>query len=277
MILIEKSLLTTKYGVAGLLIYNDGSTPERYPPASGRVHPDTTFPALSLSYQTGTNLVNAAGNLITDACMRIIISTTKFPSPVGSICAHTVAGDATQTIVIGSHSNSVPAGSGINDDGSGSATNLILATNLARLFQSSSYPPYKYRVEFCYELGGGSDYASFLTAGIVISGLNAGVSDVKTKEERDYYDQMFGQGKGGIAGVTYDHCYHDFCDSLANINPLVHYKLTQAAAYVLEYLGRHDDLRLYLYPQSEIQQLERLLLHKSTRKYNAQTEFYKKN
>ncbi|CAF4925756.1 unnamed protein product [Rotaria sp. Silwood1] len=127
------------------------------------------------------------------------------------------------------------------------------------------------------ELGGGSDYASFLTAGIVISGLNAGVSDVKTKEERDYYDQMFGQGKGGIAGVTYDHCYHDFCDSLANINPLVHYKLTQAAAYVLEYLGRHDDLRLYLYPQSEIQQLERLLLHKSTRKYNAQTEFYKKN
>ncbi|CAF4925746.1 unnamed protein product, partial [Rotaria sp. Silwood1] len=58
----------TKYGVAGLLIYNDGSTPERYPPASGRVHPDTTFPALSLSYQTGTNLVNAAGNLITNAC-----------------------------------------------------------------------------------------------------------------------------------------------------------------------------------------------------------------
>ncbi|CAF4029032.1 unnamed protein product, partial [Rotaria sordida] len=361
----EKSLLAAKYGVAGLLIYNDGSTPERYPAASVRVHPDTTFPALSLSYQAGANLMNAAVNLITNACVRIIISTTKFPSPVGNICAHTVTGDATQTIVIGSHSDSVPAGPGINDDGSGSATNLALATNLARLFQSSSYLPYKYRVKSCWwsaeevglvgsdyhvsqanhsttegehfsdylvnlnydmlgsssfqigiydgnsanfsttpskaipssirlthlfrdwfirqnlpynisELGGGSDYASFLAAGIVISGLNAGVNDVKTKEQRDYYDRMLGQGKGGIAAMTYNPCYYNFCDSLANINLLVHYKLTQVAAYLLEYLGRHDDLRPYLYPQSEIQQLERLLLHKSTRKYNAQTEFYKK-
>jgi Zn-dependent M28 family amino/carboxypeptidase len=236
---------------------------------------------------------------------------------------------------------------------------------LARLFQSSSYPPYKYRVKFCWwgaeevgivgsdyhvsqanqsiiegerlsdylvnfnydmlgspnfqmgiydgnsanfsttppkaipgsirltqlfrdwfisqnlpyniiELGGASDYASFLAAGIVISGLNAGIDDIKTKEERDYYDRMLGQGKGGIAGVVHDPCYHDSCDSLANINPLGYHKLSQGAAYVLEYLGRHSDLRSYLYPQAEIHQLERSLLHKSTQKYNAQREFYKK-
>lgn len=34
--------------------------------------------------------------------------------------------------------------------GSGSAANLVLATTLARLFQSPTYPLYKYRVRFCW-------------------------------------------------------------------------------------------------------------------------------
>jgi hypothetical protein len=114
---IDKSLLAAKYGVAGLLIYNDGATPERNPPISASVDQDTTFPALFLSYQIGTTLVNATQDLTTNASVRIRISTTKGPSPVGNICAHTVTGDATQTIVIGSHSDSVPAGPGINDNG----------------------------------------------------------------------------------------------------------------------------------------------------------------
>ncbi len=67
------------------------------------------------------------------------------------------------------------------------------------------------------ELGGGSDYASFLAAHIAISGLNSGTSDEKTKKERDYYDRMLSQGKGGTAAVAHDPCYHDFCNSLANI------------------------------------------------------------
>ena len=249
--------------------------------------------------------------------------------------------------------------------GSGSATNLVLATNLARLFQTSSYPLYKYRVKFCwwgaeevglvgseyhvsqanqsttegerisdylvnlnydmlgspnfemsiydgdsadrnttpskaipgsirlthlfrdwfisqnlpYNMGkfdGRSDYGPFLAAGIVASGLGAGADGRKTKEERDYYNQMLGQGKGGIAGVIYDPCYHQSCDSLDNINPLVYEKLTQGAAYVLEYLGRHSDLQSYLYPPAAIRQLERSSPYKPIRKYNAQNEFHRK-
>ena len=41
----------------------------------------------------------------------------NLPFPVGNICADTPTGDITQTIVIGSHSDSVPAGPGINDNG----------------------------------------------------------------------------------------------------------------------------------------------------------------
>ena len=40
--------------------------------------------------------------------------------------------DATATIVVGSHLDSVPAGAGINDNGSGSATNLEMALDLYR-------------------------------------------------------------------------------------------------------------------------------------------------
>ncbi|UJR19070.1 hypothetical protein I4U23_022201 [Adineta vaga] len=360
----EKSILATKYNVAGLLMYNDGTSSDRYLPVSGRVDQNTTFPALSLSYQIGIKSLNAIQNS-TNVFVQIHISTTKYPESVGNICAHTITGDATQTIVIGSHTDSVADGPGINDDGSGTATNLVLATNLAHLFQTSSYPSYKYRVKFCWwgaeevgivgsgyhvsqatlstipgerisdylvnlnydmlgspnfqmgiydgntanfsttppkalpgsirltelfrdwfisqnlpytisELGGGSDYASFLAAGIAISGLNSGISDKKPKEERDYYNRLLGQGNGGIANAEYDPCYHQSCDSLANINPLGHEKLSKAAAYVLEYLGRHSDLRSYLYPAEEIRQLEKTSSYKAREKYDVENEFYRK-
>jgi hypothetical protein len=113
----EKSALAAKYGVAGLLIYNDGATPERNPPITASVQQGVTFPALFLSYQTGTTLANMAQNVTMNAQVTIRISGSVGPVPIGNICAHTVTGDATQTIVIGSHSDGVPAGPGINDNG----------------------------------------------------------------------------------------------------------------------------------------------------------------
>ncbi|CAF1634006.1 unnamed protein product, partial [Adineta ricciae] len=95
----EKSLLAARYGVAGLLIYNDGTSLDRYSPASGRVDENVIFPALSLSYQVGTKLLNTIENLKTNVFIKIHLSTSKYPEPVGNICAHTVTGNATKTIV----------------------------------------------------------------------------------------------------------------------------------------------------------------------------------
>jgi Zn-dependent M28 family amino/carboxypeptidase len=47
----------------------------------------------------------------------ISIDANNVAVPVGKICADTLTGNATQTIVIGSPSDSVPAGPGINDNG----------------------------------------------------------------------------------------------------------------------------------------------------------------
>jgi Zn-dependent M28 family amino/carboxypeptidase len=147
----------------------------------------------------------------------------------------------------------------------------IRLTNLFRDWFISQKLPFNMS-----EFSGRSDYGPFLAAGIVASGLDAGADGTKSKEERDYYDRMLGQGKGGIAGAIHDPCYHLYCDSVANINPLAYEKLTKGAAYALEYLGRHPDLRSYWYPQAQIRQLEASSLHRSTRKYNAQNEFYRK-
>jgi len=225
--------------------------------------------------------------------------------------------------------------------GSGSAANLALAVALARLFRTSTYPKYKYRVRFCWwgaeEAGllgsdhhvkqaknstivgerlsdylinlnydmigspnyffgiydgrtannntpsqalpgsnkitalfrdwfirqklpwdytafdGGSDYGPFLAEGIVAGGLFSGATKMKTVEQRNRYDEILGQGLGGIPNTIYDPCYHQPCDSIQSINVFGYEKMVQAAAYVLEFLGQQEDLTTWLYPPTEIQ------------------------
>ncbi|CAF1357287.1 unnamed protein product, partial [Adineta ricciae] len=147
----DKGALAAKYNVQALLIYNDGASPDRISPIAIGLGQQNNLPALFLSYPVGQALADAALNATTNTGVRLIINVENLPlSPIGNICADTPTGDATQTIVIGSHSDSVPAGPGINDNGSGSAANLGLAIALARLFQTSSYEKYKYRIRFCW-------------------------------------------------------------------------------------------------------------------------------
>jgi len=109
----EKSILAEKYGVKGLLIYNDGTAPDRMQPIQGvRNNLNTTIPAYFLSYNLGMQLVNAGTNA--GIMMNIDVSDAN---GIGNICADTKTGDKTKTIVIGSHSDGVPAGNGINDNG----------------------------------------------------------------------------------------------------------------------------------------------------------------
>jgi len=244
--------------------------------------------------------------------------------------------------------------------GSGSAANLGLAIALARLFQTSAYEKYKYRVRFCWwgaeEIGllgsddhvkkakvstvvgerlddylinlnydmlgspnyifgiydgrtannatptqalpgsnkitalfkgwfeqqnlpwdytdfsGRSDYGPFLAEGIVAGGLFSGGDDIKTQEQRDRYDQKLGQGMGGIAGAIQDPCYHQACDSIQNINQFAYEKMVQAAAYVLEYLARQDNLKEWLYPEGRSSRSDE---QSSRRKYDSINEYFR--
>jgi Zn-dependent M28 family amino/carboxypeptidase len=57
---------------------------------------------------------------------------------------------------------------------------------------------------------GRSDYGPFIAAGIPSGGLFTGAEGIKTAEEAAIW--------GGTAGLAYDPCYHQACDTFANNN-----------------------------------------------------------
>jgi hypothetical protein len=114
----EKAILASKYNVAGVLFYNDGTSSDRIPPIYITLGQTNELRALFLSYTLGKALADAAQNPSNNVGVRMIISfADESTVSVGNICADTPTGDNTQTIVIGSHSDGVPAGPGINDNG----------------------------------------------------------------------------------------------------------------------------------------------------------------
>jgi len=57
---------------------------------------------------------------------------------------------------------------------------------------------------------GRSDYGPFIAVGIPAGGLFTGAEGLKTAEEQSIW--------GGTAGAQYDTCYHQACDTFANVN-----------------------------------------------------------
>ena len=104
---LEKFALALRKNISGFLVYNDGLAVDRLGPLKNIRAPfNNTLPALFLSYAAGLSL-------ILDNITRIYIKVQFIslpPTIVTNICADTKFGDPNQTIVVGSHSDSVAAG-----------------------------------------------------------------------------------------------------------------------------------------------------------------------
>ncbi|WP_412542075.1 M28 family peptidase [Longispora sp. K20-0274] len=199
-------------------------------------------------------------------------------------------GDTNNTVMFGAHLDSVSAGPGINDNGSGSATILETALVLAAQnptmtkhvrfgwwtdeeqglngskfyvnslsstaraaikgyynfdmvasknggyfinnVNSTTSAPMK---EYWTSLGlapqenvegqGRSDDYSFQNGGIPTSGYATGASATKTSAEATKW--------GGQAGQPYDSCYHQSCDTTANINATALNRSADGVAYTI--------------------------------------------
>jgi aminopeptidase S len=197
-------------------------------------------------------------------------------------------------VLLGAHLDSVAAGPGVNDNGSGTALVLEVARQARRLgvkptrglrfafwgaeelglvgssayaqrlspaerdriagvlnfdmvgspnfgrfvYDGDSQPPGSTRIEQLFRdyfaahrqpveeisLGGASDHAPFAEAGIPVGGLFTGADAAKTSAQADRF--------GGRAGRAYDSCYHQSCDTLANINFAALSQMADAAAVV---------------------------------------------
>jgi Zn-dependent M28 family amino/carboxypeptidase len=76
---------------------------------------------------------------------------------------------------------------------------------------------------------GRSDYGPFIDAGIPAGGLFTGAEGVKTATQAAVY--------GGTAGLAYDPCYHQACDTSGNLSDTAFDQMSDAAATVLVEYG----------------------------------------
>jgi aminopeptidase Y len=123
----NKSSLAGKYGAKGALIYDPAS--EEIMAGTLGEPTNTTVGTLGISLSTANNLIaqKAAGvpvkiNMFIAAYVGFI--KTK------NIIADTIHGDKGNIVALGAHSDSVEAGPGINDDGSGTISLLNVAKQL---------------------------------------------------------------------------------------------------------------------------------------------------
>ena len=290
-------------GAAGVIIYNN------IPGAlNGTLGNGFTLdiPVTSVAQDVGQQLAATPGLV-----MRLKTSTFRGIATTYNVLAETRDGDPNNVIMAGAHLDSVNAGPGIQDNGSGSAAILEVAEQMAKvkprnkvrfawwgaeesgLVGSTYYvntlpaeaqakitlylnfdmigspnhvffiydgndsdavgapagPAGSAQIEALFEsffrqvnepfkgtdFSGRSDYGPFIAVGIPAGGLFTGAEGIKTVEEAALW--------GGTAGVAYDPCYHQACDTYANINLHALDVNSDAVAFaVLQYAMNTEDV-----------------------------------
>ena len=283
-------------GASGVIIYNNAAGP-----VNGTLGATFTLnlAVVGVTAAMGQQLAATAGLV-----MHIRTDTFRGIATSYNVLAESTTGDPDNVVMAGAHLDSVNAGPGIQDNGSGSAAILEVATQMARtkprnkvrfalwgaeesgLVGSTYYvnalsaeersrialylnfdmigspnhvffiydgddsdgvgqgpgPAGSAQIEQLFQgfyearglpfkgsdFSGRSDYGPFILAGIPAGGLFTGAEGIKTAEEANLW--------GGTAGQAYDPCYHQACDTFANVNLLALEVNTDAVAYsVLQY------------------------------------------
>jgi Zn-dependent M28 family amino/carboxypeptidase len=284
-------------GAKAVVIFNEGQPgrTDLFPSAAMDVPID--IPVLKATFRVGSELY--AQTQTGPVTVHVTTDTLSENRPTSNVIGDTWFGRPDSVVVVGAHNDSVPAGPGINDDGSGTATDLEVAEQLGRRqlllrnkvrflffgaeelgllgsyhyvetlsdaerakikvmldFDMLASPNY---VRFVYDgngstfpdasgpngsglvenvflaffaqrnlattptaFDGRSDYVAFTDAGIPAGGIFAGAEGIKTEAEARIY--------GGTAGQPYDSCYHEACDTIANINNTVLDQFSDAVA-----------------------------------------------
>jgi Zn-dependent M28 family amino/carboxypeptidase len=82
---------------------------------------------------------------------------------------------------------------------------------------------------------GRSDYKAFQDNGVAAGGLFSGAEVAKSEAQVAKW--------GGQLGVAFDHCYHQACDDITNLDLAGYDVLADGGAHVLALLAEDPDLR----------------------------------
>jgi Zn-dependent M28 family amino/carboxypeptidase len=112
-------------GATAVFIFNEGQD-GRQDPFAGSLGFTASVPVLGLSYDQGVAL-----SQVTRASVDVVLDVSE--STDVNLIARTAGGDPGLRLVVGAHMDSVAAGPGINDNGSGTAAILEMAIQLVEL------------------------------------------------------------------------------------------------------------------------------------------------
>lgn len=115
-------------GAVAAIIFNRGTEGATGPIAGTLGSPLVQIPAIGASYAVGLDLMNPAGTTV-----QIQSDTESEIRKTWNVLAETATGDPDNVVMAGAHLDSVVAGPGVNDNGSGSATVLEVAEQMAKV------------------------------------------------------------------------------------------------------------------------------------------------
>jgi Zn-dependent M28 family amino/carboxypeptidase len=118
-------------GAVGVILFNEGDTAGRRNALFRSADFGYPLPAVLSSFAVGEELYNAykAGQ---NPAVNLATNGVEVERLYPNVVAETARGDANHMVLVGAHLDSVPAGPGVNDDGSGTSFQLELAEQLAK-------------------------------------------------------------------------------------------------------------------------------------------------
>ena len=133
---VQKLDNAVEAGAAGVILFNEGN-PDRTNVIARGAEPYYPIPAVGASFAVGEELYNAfrTGQSPT---VRMKVDATTTARRQDNVIADSPWGDENSTVVVGAHLDSVPEGPGINDNGSGTMTDLETAEQLAALYERAA-------------------------------------------------------------------------------------------------------------------------------------------
>ena len=126
-----KAVNAQNHGAEGVLLFNEGTLgdPDRNGPIGGTLSGyDVTIPVVESTYAVGRYLVD---NPTATVHLAVLGQIEVFDTL--NVIAESKSGRSDRVVISGAHLDSVFAGPGINDDGSGAATQIELAQEMAEL------------------------------------------------------------------------------------------------------------------------------------------------
>jgi Zn-dependent M28 family amino/carboxypeptidase len=120
-------------GAAAVVLFNEGQEGRRDVINGTLGGPNAAIPTVDTSFALGSDLANGVENGPTGTRVHIQTTTHSEVRTAENVIAQTRTGDPDNVVMAGAHLDSVFAGPGINDNGSGSATLLELGKQISNL------------------------------------------------------------------------------------------------------------------------------------------------